>query len=143
MVLRMLRIALPPGQDSAPADGHALILLQAVGGFHAYLRAVTSPPNAHPVARFLLFERAYPDSVAACVDSLHEVFTTADAGPRNSKPVLRVSRLAADLDFQRRALPDGAELSGICERTQQELASIDQDVAERYFAGAAPAAAWR
>ncbi len=109
MVLRMLRIALPPG-DQAPADGHALILLQAVGGFHAYLRAVTAPPNAQPVARFLLFERAYPDSVAACVDSLHDVFTTADAGPRNSKPVLRVSRLAADLDFQRRALPDGAEL---------------------------------
>jgi len=137
MVLRMLRIALPSG-DSASADGHALILLQAVGGFHAYLRAVTSPPNAHPVARFLLFERDYPDSVAACVDSLHEVFTAADAGPRNSKPVLRVSRLAADLDFQRRALPEGAELTGICEGTQQELARIDQDVAERYFAGAAP-----
>jgi uncharacterized alpha-E superfamily protein len=138
MVLRMLRVALP-ASDSEPADGHALILLQAVGGFHAYLRAVTAPPNARPVARFLLFERAYPDSVAACVDSLHEVFTTADAGPRNSKPVLRVSRLAADLDFQRRALPDGAELSGICEQTQQELARIDQDVAERYFAGAAAA----
>jgi uncharacterized alpha-E superfamily protein len=145
MVLRMLRIALPTsasgagGSDSAATDGHALILLQAVGGFHAYLRAVTAPPNARPVARFLLFERAYPDSVAACVDSLHEVFTTADAGPRNSKPVLRVSRLAADLDFQRRALPDGAELTGICEQTQQELARIDQDVAERYFAGAATA----
>jgi len=138
MVLRMLRIALPSG-DTDPADGHALILLQAVGGFHAYLRAVTAPPNAHPVARFLLFERAYPDSVAACVDRLHDVFTMADAGPRNSKPVLRVSRLAADLDFQRRALPDGAELTGICEVTQQELARIDQDVAERYFAGAAPA----
>ncbi|HTU79101.1 MAG TPA: alpha-E domain-containing protein [Solirubrobacteraceae bacterium] len=136
MVLRMLRVALPAG-DSAPGDGHALILLQAVGGFHAYLRAVTTPPNAHPVARFLLFERAYPDSVAACVDSLHEVFTTADAGPRNSKPVLRVSRLAADLDFQRRALPDGAELTGICEQTQHELSRIDQDVTERYFAGAA------
>ena len=137
MVLRMLRIALPAGEHQA-ADGHALILLQAVGGFHAYLRAVTAPPNAHPVARFLLFERAYPDSVAACADSLHDAFTTADAGPRNSKPVLRVSRLVADLDFQRRALPDGAELSGICERTQQELARIDGDVAERYFAGATP-----
>ncbi len=142
MVLRMLRVALPStpaeggARESAPSDAHALILLQAVGGFHAYLRAVTEPPNAHPVARFLLFERAYPDSVAACVDSLHEVFTVADAGPRNSKPVLRVSRLAADLDFQRRALPDGAELTGICEQTQQELARIDQDVAERYFAGA-------
>jgi len=137
MVLRMLRVAMP-SRDEGPADGHALILLHAVGGFHAYLRAVTAPPNAHPVARFLLFERAYPDSVAACVDSLNEAFTAADAGPRNSKPVLRVSRLAADLDFQRRALPDGAELSGICEQTQQELTRIDQDVAERYFAGAAP-----
>jgi uncharacterized alpha-E superfamily protein len=141
MVLRMLRVALPSGEQ-APADGHALILLQAVGGFHAYLRAVTAPPNAHPVARFLLFERAYPDSVAACVDALHEAFTAADAGPRNSKPVLRVSRLAADLDFQRRTLPDGADLTGICERTQQELAQLDQDVAERYFAGAAPTRAY-
>jgi uncharacterized alpha-E superfamily protein len=135
MVLRMLRIAMPPN-GSSTADGHALILLQAVGGFHAYLRAVTSPPNAYPVARFLLFERGYPDSVAACVDSLHEVFTTADAGPRNSKPVLRVSRLAADLDFQRRALPDGVELAETCEQVQQELTRIDHDVAERYFAGA-------
>ena len=147
MVLRMLRVALPTpasdggARDSAPADGHALILLQAVGGFHAYLRAVTAPPNAHPVARFLLFERAYPDSVAACVDSMHEAFTMADAGPRNSKPVLRVSRLAADLDFQRRALPEGAELTGICKQTQQELNRIDQDVSERYFAGAAMAGA--
>ncbi|HEY3829729.1 MAG TPA: alpha-E domain-containing protein [Solirubrobacteraceae bacterium] len=138
MVLRMLRIALP-SDEVEQADGSALILLQAVGGFHAYLRAGTAPPNAHPVARFLLFERAYPDSVAACVDSLHEVFSTADAGPRNSKPVLRVSRLAADLDFQRRALPDGAELTGICTSTQHELARIDQDVSERYFAGAVPA----
>ena len=127
------------GGDDAPPDGHALILLQAVGGFHAYLRAVTAPPNARPVARFLLFERAYPDSVAACVDSLHACSTPADAGPRNSKPVLRVSRLAADLDSQRSALPDEAELTGICEQTQQELARIDQDVTERYFAGAATA----
>jgi uncharacterized alpha-E superfamily protein len=136
MVLRMLRVALPSGDDPR-ADGHALVLLQAVGGFHAYLRAVTAPPNAQPVTRFLLFERAYPDSVAACVDSLHEAFAAADASPGDSKPVLRVSRLAADLEFQRRALPEGAELIGICERIQQELARVDGDVADRYFAGAA------
>ena len=142
MVLRMLRVALPgrgASGDESPRgeDGNAFALLQAVGGFHAYLRAVTAPPNAQPVARFLLFERAYPDSVAACVDSLHEAFAAADASPHESKPVLRVSRLAADLEFQRRALPDGAELLGICERVQQELARVDQDVADRYFAGAA------
>jgi uncharacterized alpha-E superfamily protein len=140
MVLRMLRVALAPGEGE-PADAQALILLQAVGGFHAYLRAVTSPPNAHPVARFLIFERTYPDSIAACVDSLHVVFGAADSNPRNSKPVLRVSRLAADLDFQRRTVPEGAELTGICERTQAELAKLDQDVAERYFGGAVVGAA--
>lgn len=137
MVLRMLRIALPTGDDPR-ADGHALVLLQAVGGFHAYLRAVTAPPNAQPVARFLLFERAYPDSVAACVDALHDAFSSADASPRDSRPVLRVSRLAADLEFQRRALPEGAELVEICERAQQELARVDQDAADHYFAGALP-----
>jgi uncharacterized alpha-E superfamily protein len=153
MVLRMLRVALPSGgggggragsnPEDARADGNAFALLQAVGGFHAYLRAVTAPPNAQPVARFLLFERAYPDSVAACVDSLHEAFAAADASPHESKPVLRVSRLAADLEFQRRALPDGAELLGICERVQLELARVDQDVADRYFAGAGDAAGER
>jgi uncharacterized alpha-E superfamily protein len=143
MMLRLLRIALPArngdgGEDGDAGNGHALALLQAVGGFHAYLRAVTAPPNAQPVARFLLFERKYPDSVAACVDSLHDAFAAADASPRDSQPVLRVSRLAADLDFQRRVLPAGAELAGICERIQQELADVDSDVADHYFAGMAP-----
>ena len=38
-------------------------------------------------------------------------------------------------------LPDGAELTEICAGTQQELARIDHDVADRYFAGAVPAGA--
>lgn len=138
MMLRLLRIALPVEAQDPRRDGNALALLQAVGGFHAYLRAVTAPPNAQPVARFLMFERAYPDSVAACVDSLHDAFAAADARPRDSQPVLRISRLAADLDFQRRVLPAGAELIEICERAQIELVSVDLDVADHYFAGMAP-----
>ena len=137
MVLRMLRVALPAGERAAEAvDGQALALLQAVGGFHAYLRAVPAPPNARPVARFLLFERTYPDSVAAAVDALQEVLTNGDSAPRNSPPVLRLSRLAADLDFQRRALADDAELLATTEAVQQELSRVDQDIADRYFAGA-------
>ena len=128
-----------PRRAATRADGHALILLQAVGGFHAYLRAVTAPPNAHPVARFLLFERAYPDSVAACVDSLHEAFTRRrrrpaqlEAGaarqPPGGRPRLPAPRAARRRRAQRhlRADPAGA-------------GPIDQDVADRYFAGAAPA----
>ena len=50
--------------------------------------------------------------------------------------MLRLSRLAADLEFQRRALPEDAEISAICEVVQAELARVDHDVSERYFAGA-------
>ena len=41
MVLRMLRVALPPsddGEETHVRDGQALALLQAVGGFQAYRR---------------------------------------------------------------------------------------------------------
>jgi len=137
MVLRMLRVALP----DVPAEhlgeqGQALALLQAVGGFQAFRRAVPAPPNAMPVARFLLFERAYPDSVAASVESLHDALEHADGNPRNSEPVLRLQRLSADLEFRRRAEAGRGDLRAMCEDVQEELARVDRDIAERYFAGA-------
>ncbi len=87
MVLRMLRVALPA--DAADGeehlrDGQALALLQAVGGFQAYRRSVPAPPNARPVARFLLFERDYPDSVAFSIEALHNALTAADPSYRSS-----------------------------------------------------------
>jgi uncharacterized alpha-E superfamily protein len=138
MVLRMLRVALPPPGEGATAvrDGQALALLQAVGGFQAYRRAVPGPPNALPVARFLLYEAAYPDSVASCVASTLNVLQRADASPRASEPILRLSRLGADLEFQARTDGGGPDLAGTCERVQAELARVDADLAERYFAGA-------
>jgi uncharacterized alpha-E superfamily protein len=142
MVLRMLRVALPGGSDEGDDhlhDGQALALLQAVGGFQAFRRAVPEPPNARPVGRFLLYERSYPDSVAASVEALHEALTEADANYRNSAPVLRLGRLQADLDFRSRAL-DG-ETGGVTAmlgRVQNELAQVDADIAQRYFGGASP-----
>jgi uncharacterized alpha-E superfamily protein len=139
MVLRMLRVALPPNV-SEPAStterGQALALLQAVGGFQAYRRAVPAPPNALPVAHFLVFERSYPDSVAASVDAVHTALTRADANPRNSEPVLRLQRLSADLEFRGRAGADGGDLHATCEAVQEELVRVDRDIADRYFAGA-------
>jgi uncharacterized alpha-E superfamily protein len=147
MVLRMLRVAMPaPGeQDADPAhpdgvrDGQALALLQAVGGFQAFRRAVPAPPNAGPVARFLLYERAYPDSVAASVDAVHGALVDADEAPRSSEPVLRLSRLAADLEFRGRAAAEDGNLSEASSLVQSELALVDADIAERYFAGAGAA----
>jgi uncharacterized alpha-E superfamily protein len=144
MVLRMLRVAMPaPGVtsdgDSGVRDGQALALLQAVGGFQAFRRAVPAPPNAGPVARFLLYERAYPDSVAASVDAVHGALVDADAAPRSSEPVLRLSRLAADLEFRGRAAAVDGNLAEASSLVQSELALIDADIAERYFAGAGAA----
>ena len=142
MVLRMLRVALPAssdGGDDHAFDGQALALLQAVGGFQAFRRAVPAPPNAGPVGRFLLYERAYPDSVAASVEALHDALSEADANYRNSAPVLRLGRLQADLDFRSRALDDGG--GGVAQMlvgVQQELAQVDADISQRYFGGASP-----
>jgi len=135
MVLRMLRVALPAGDAGDSADGQAIALLQAVGGFQAYRRAVPAPAHAKPVARFLLFERSYPDSVAAAVDSLNNALKVADALPRSSEPILRLSRLSADLEFRRSAEGD-ADLRVTCQEVQRELGLVDADIAQRYFGGA-------
>jgi uncharacterized alpha-E superfamily protein len=135
MVLRMLRVALPAGDAGDSADGQAIALLQAVGGFQAYRRAVPAPAHAKPVACFLLFERNYPDSVAAAVESLNRALQTADGSPRSSEPILRLSRLSADLEFRRSAEGD-ADLRVTCQEVQRELGLVDADIAQRYFGGA-------
>jgi uncharacterized alpha-E superfamily protein len=142
MVVRMLRVALAPLHEEVadevekPArDGQALALLHAVGGLHAFRRAVTDPPNAEPVAEFLLYERAYPDSVAASVDALHEALIDADAASRAAAPVLRLARLSADIEFRRRSARSAAHLLDVLGDVQNELALVDRDIADRYFAG--------
>lgn len=143
MMLRMLRVALPgvvaSEADELRVDGQALALLHAVGAFQAFRRAVPAAPNARPVAEFLLFERAYPDSVAAAVEAVQDALLLAETNPRNSEPVLRLSRLTADLEFRRRAQDLQTDLPALCEDIQGELALVEQDIAERYFAGAASA----
>jgi uncharacterized alpha-E superfamily protein len=142
MVVRMLRVALAPLSDDVadeverPArDGQALALLHAVGGLHAFRRAVTDPPNAEPVAGFLLYERAYPDSVAASVDALHTALVAADARPASAPPVLRLARLSADLEFRRRSARAANDLLVVLGDVQDELALVDHDISDRYFAG--------
>jgi uncharacterized alpha-E superfamily protein len=136
MVLRMLLVALPADEAAEGADNQALAFLQATGGMQAYRRAVPASPRAMSVARFLLFERRYPDSVAAAVEAVHEALQTADSSPRTSEPVLRLSRLGADLEFRRRAAVVSGDLRDTCDIVQRELALVDSDIAQRYFAGA-------
>jgi uncharacterized alpha-E superfamily protein len=138
MVLRMLRVALPaPGERSAsPRDGQALALLGAVGGLQAFRRAGAAAPTATAVASFLLYTRSYPDSVAASIDAVRAALELADANPRSSEPVLRLSRVLADLDFRGRVgRNDDGGLLEVCEIVGRELALADGDITERYFGG--------
>jgi uncharacterized alpha-E superfamily protein len=138
MVLRMLRVALPPiregDEEEAPRrDGNALALLHAVGGFQAFMRSAATPPNADPVARFLIFERGFPDSVAASAESLHDALVNGDSDWRESAPILRLARLTADLEFRARA---GREaLIPAFRLFQHELELVDSEIDERYFSG--------
>ena len=140
MVLRMLRVAIPTGSLSEGHETEALALLHAVGGFQAYRRAVRVAPMVEPVVRFLLFDSAYPGSVASSVGALAEALSASDPQPRSSPPVLRLGRLIADLELQRRAPDVGGALEQTLEGVQEELELVDRDIDARYFAIAAIAA---
>jgi uncharacterized alpha-E superfamily protein len=140
MVLRMLRVAIPPGPLEDGYETEALALLYAVGGFQAYRRAVRVAPTVVGVVRFLLFDSAYPGSVASSVEALAAALAAADAQPRSSPPVLRLGRLIADLELQRRAPDASGALEPILEGVQDELELVDRDIEARYFAVAALAA---
>lgn len=159
MVLRMLRVAVPGESDAAEAAGalaagsaagtgsaaggreaEALALLQAVGGFQAYRRAARQSLELRGVVRFLLYEGMYPGSVASSLLALQRALETADAAPRSSPPVLRLGRLIADLELQRRTPETGRTLGEMLGRVQDELELVDHDIDERYFALAALAA---
>ncbi len=141
MVLRMLRVALPPvpeaeSEDAPEAprrDGNALALLRAVGGFQAFMRSAAAPPNAGPVARFMLYEREFPDSVAASVASLDATLERVEPVVQDSPPVLRVRRMSADLDFRARVAPGPEAVIPALRPIQQELERLDVEIHERYF----------
>ncbi len=145
MVLRMLRVALPAPGESADQhgfslhDGQALALLHAVGGLQAYRRASASAPSAAAVASFLLYTSSYPDSVSASIAAVRESLLLADHSPRTSDPVLRLSRLLADLGFRGRTGAGDGSLLEVCEIVGGELTLVDSDISERYFGGVTPA----
>ncbi len=142
MVLRMLRVTVPsePPPTGLEGEGEALALLHAVGGFQAYRRAIRPGPTVRSVVRFLLYDGAYPGSVASSVGRLRDALATADAQPRSSPPVLRLGRLIADLELQRRTPEERGALHETLAAVQDELALVDRDTDERYFAIAALAA---
>ena len=64
----------------------------------------------------------------------------ADPQPRASPPVLRLGRLIADLELQRRTPDVTVSVDESLARVQGELELVDLDIDNRYFAIAALAA---
>jgi uncharacterized alpha-E superfamily protein len=139
MAVRMLTVMLRASRDSedndALRDGPAMALLRAVGGQHAFRRATSAPPNLVPVAHFLVFNAAFPDSIAASVEGLRRALNRADVSPTECPPLLRLARLAADLDFRHGGRSGISHLLETLQVTERELAAVDREIVARYFAG--------
>ena len=97
------------------------------------MRAAAAPPNAAPVSRFMLYEREFPDSVAASVQSLDGALERVEGEPQDSPPVLRVRRMLADLDFRARVSPGPDAVTPLLRPIQQELERLDAEIHDRYF----------
>ena len=125
------------GATSGAESGQALALLQAVGGFQAYRRAVPAPPNALP-------GRALP-ALRARLPRLRRGLgrrRAQRARPRRRQPAQLRAGAAPQPPERRprvprpRRRPTAATCTPRCEAVQEELARVDRDIAERYFAGA-------
>ncbi len=141
MMVRMLRVALsaePPadglGHASVRRDEGAIALLLAIGGLDAFRRAERGRHDSVAVCRFLLGERSYPHSVAAGLDVLREALGEVDADARRSPPLLRLARLAAEIEFRGGGTLADA-LGELLYDVQDELAVADEELAARYFVG--------
>jgi uncharacterized alpha-E superfamily protein len=150
VMLRVLRVSLhpvaeaPEREDDPTTDSQALALLQAVGGVEAFRRSRVGAARITDVVSFLLFEPRFPDSVAASLDTLTDCLREADPNERSSPPLLRLTRLRAELEFHRsrpraeRREP-AAELAKLLDRVDEELRLVHDDIEHRYFAAAAEA----
>ena len=112
----LLLVTVPADPSGDGHESEAIALLQSVGGAQAYRRAVRDAPTVVPVVRFLLYDSAYRGSVASSVAALRDALSDADAQPRSSPPVLRLERLIAELELQRRTPGAGEALHAILAR---------------------------
>ena len=92
------------------------------------------------MARFLLFERTYPHSVAAALELLHAKLRDADPSYRTAPPLLRLARLRAELEFHDGAavgVEPAERLAELPSTSASSSPQADIEIEQRYFGGAA------
>ena len=116
-------------------DGNALALLRAVGGFQAFMRAAAAPPNAGPVARFMLYEREFPDSVAASVRVARTARSSGSSSTRASRRRCCACGACLPTWISGHAAPPRPERGRrpALRPVQQELERLDEEIHDRYF----------
>ena len=106
---------------------------------------------AAAMARVVSERLLHPDAIANGLDderlrarvgeALREELVRADPEWRDSPPVLRLSRLTAELRFRAGSGAEWEEIVPDFAGFQRELERIDAELEERYFGAPAPAAA--
>ena len=142
MVLRMLRVAVPPSPGSTTA--------MRARRWRCCRRSAASRPTGAPSATrrrscrwsgSCCYDRPTPARSRSRSRRCRDALSAADAQPRSSPPVLRLERLIADLELQRRSPEAGG---GLLETSRNgyrvSSAHVDRDIDDRYFAIAALAA---
>ena len=142
MVLRMLRVAIPErlARRRATRPRRSRCCTRSAASRPTGARSAPRP-TVGPVVRFLLFDSAYPGSVASSVDALSR---GAD-GRRRPAALLAAGAAARSADRRSRAPAPRpghprSRSSEMLERVQDELELVDRDIDARYFAIAALAA---
>ena len=116
MVLRMLRVALPTDEaepsEADPRDGQARGAAAGDGRLPGVPARDPGAAEGEP-GRLASCSTSAPTRTpsAHSVSALHDALTAADSSYRSSAPVLRLSRLMADLDFRSRSVEGAGPLA--------------------------------
>lgn len=134
-------LLLPDAADpgSAADISQWIAILRSAAGYHAFRRAHPSSTAPSTVARFLLFNRSFPRSVAACTTNLTLLTTEMRSRYRlpGGVPVLeRLDRLTSRLETAQdrfEALERIDKLEDFLNRLQLELNAVSDALGAGFF----------
>lgn len=105
-------------------------VLKSVSGFQMYRQYRQPQVEGHRVIDFLLRDRAFPRSIAFCVDNARSSCTTLPRCRDTGDALTRVEKLLQPIPADRIS---AAKVSGLMDKVQQRLGDAHQAVAATWF----------
>ncbi len=113
-------------------------ILRSAAGYHAFRR--TNPRGLEPtqVAAFLMYQKEFPRSMAACVGRVGDAFETLETGHelrpgRETKTVLRELLAFRRRKSRARIQREVADLHSVVDRFQFQLAALADGMGRDFF----------